>query len=130
VLFLLSVICFLAATQIRTESTKTNITKTNLFSHELLFEYEDVEKIEIKLTYEDMNPKIAFDYSFTPLITITANNTVYELDANGFGYDYLKIEEFLSSFDSDKITVDSTHSEDVILAAEEQQAAFERIFIN
>jgi hypothetical protein len=109
------------------ESTETSLIKNNVFSEQVLFEYKNAEKIEIYFIHERVSPK-GFDYSVRPKIKITENENIYELEFKGFGFSYSKLEKFLNKFNSDIIFIDTTHIEDVLIADENEKAAFKRIF--
>ena len=50
------------------------------------------------------------------------------MEFKGFGFSYLKLESFLNKFNSDIIYIDNKNIENVIIADENEKAAFKRIF--
>ena len=114
-------------TQKNIESTETSLIKNNIFSEQVLFEYINIEKLEIKFIHERVSPK-GFDYSVRPKIKITEDKNIYELEFKGFGFSYLKLESFLNKFNSDIIYIDNKNIENVIIADENEKTAFKRIF--
>ncbi|MBQ6936217.1 MAG: hypothetical protein IJN49_06650 [Clostridia bacterium] len=127
IIFFISIICLFLGIQKNIESTETNFIKNNVFSEQVLFEYKNVEKIEIKFSHEKVSPK-GFDYSIRPKIKITDNKNIYELEFKGFGFSYLKLEKFLNKFNSDIIYIDNKNIKNVIIADENEKTAFKRIF--
>lgn len=127
IIFLVSIICLFLGTQKNIESTETNFIKNNIFSEQVLFEYKKVEKIEINFIHERVSPK-GFNFSVRPKIKITEDKNIYELEFKGFGFSYLKLENFLNKFNSDIIYIDYKNIENVVIADKDENAAFKRIF--
>ena len=127
IVFIISIICLFLGIQKNIESTETNLIKNNVFSEQVLFEYKNAEKIEIRFSYERVSPK-SFDYSVRPIIKITESKNIIELEFKGFGFSYLKLEKFLNKFNNDIIYIDNTNIENVTIADKNEEAAFKRIF--
>ena len=125
IIFFISIICLFLGFQKNIESTETSLIKNYIFSEQVLFKYNNVGKIEIKFIHERVSPK-GFDYSVRPKIKITEDKNIYELEFKGFGFSYLKLESFLNKFNSD--IIDNKNIENVIIADENEKAAFKRIF--
>ena len=127
ILFLVSIICFIFGLQINTETTENKMIKNNLLSEKILFNFNEIEKIKIYLSYEKTSLK-GLNSSYLPVLEITANDNIYDLEFKGFSYDYLKLEKFLNYFPKNIISIDKTNIEDVLISDTEQQEAFNRIF--
>ncbi len=95
---------------------------------QLLFEYEDVESVDVFLEWVRRGKHNSGYETFVQLKT--ENGSIYTLTFDGFSNDYYYVYNFLSNFDEDIITVDKTHSDktEEIVGYYEQTETFNKIY--
>ena len=110
-IFLLSVVSLTLANCSRYEADSESLKKYNLFSEDVtLFNYDEVTEIEVYLQKESRGK---YNNGYATNIELKTDDDTYKLSSVGFNDDYSVIKEFLSCFDEDIITVDTTYSDEM-----------------
>ena len=103
--------------------------KKEIFKEEqLLFEYKDVDSVDVFLEWVRRGKHTSGYETFVQLKT--EDGSIYTLTFEGFSNDYYYVDNFLSNFDEDIITVDKTSSEETedIVGYSEQTEIFNKIY--
>ena len=112
----------------RYEANENGFYKKELFKEErLIFEYEDVDSVEVFLEWVH-NGK--HNNGYETFVEIKTNGSIYVLMFSGFSKDYYYVDSFLSNFKDDLITVDKTYSDktEEIIRYYEQPEIFNKIY--
>lgn len=112
----------------RYEANENGFYKKELFKEErLIFEYEDVDSVEVFLEWVH-NGK--HNNGYETFVEIKTDGSIYVLMFSGFSKDYYYVDSFLSNFEDKIITVDKTYSDNTeeIIGYYEQPETFEKIY--
>ena len=112
----------------RYEANDTGFYKKEALKEEqLLFEYEDVESVDVFLEWVH-NGK--HNNGYETFVEIKANDSIYVLMFSGFSKDYYYVDSFLSKFEDDIIKIDKTYSDETeeIIGYYEQTEIFNKIY--
>ncbi len=113
----------------RYEANNSGFYKKESFKEErLLFEYEDVESVEVYLQWV-YNGKHNNGYeTFVQIKTETGS--IYTLTFSGFSKDYYYVDSFLSNFDDSIISIDKSYTDNTeeIIGYYEQTEIFNKIY--
>ncbi len=113
----------------RYEANDTGFYKKEALKEEqLLFEYEDVESVDVFLEWIRSGKHNSGYETFIQFKT--ENGSIYALRFGGFSKNYYYVDSFLSNFDEDIITVDKTYTENIeeIIGYYEQTEIFNKIY--
>ena len=113
----------------RYEADDKGFYKKEIFKEEqVLFEYEDVESVDVFLEWVRRGKHNSGYETFIQLKT--QNGSIFTLTFDGFSYDYYYVDSFLSNLDEDIITIDKTYTENIeeIIGYYEQTEIFNKIY--
>ncbi len=93
----------------------------------LLFEYEDVDSVEVFLEWVNNGRR---NNGYETFVEIKTNGSIYVLMFKGFSKDYYYVDSFLSKFDDSIISIDKTYTENTeeIIGYSEQTELFNKIY--
>ena len=103
--------------------------KKEIFKEEqLLFEYKDVDSVDVFLEWVRRGKHTSGYETFVQLKT--EDGSIYTLTFDGFSNDYYYVDSFLSNFNENIITVDKTYLDetDHIVGYSEQTEIFNKIY--
>ena len=102
--------------------------KEILKEEQILFEYEDVEAVDVFLEWVRSGKHNSGYETFVQLKT--ENGSIYTLTFSGFSKDYYYVDSFLFNLDEDIITIDKTYTENTeeIIGYYEQTDIFNKIY--
>lgn len=112
----------------RYEANDNGFYKKEIFKEEqLLFEYEDIESVNLYLEWV-YNGK--HNNGYETFVEIKTEKNIYTLTFDGFAKNYYYVDSFLSNFDDSIISIDKTYTDNTeeIIGYYEQAEIFNKIY--